>query len=47
MTLKIGDYASADQISDWRQTVQSWHPRDIRIRQLARNKKEVCFAVTF
>lgn len=48
MTLKIGSYDSVEsKINDWIQTVQSWDPREVRVRQLARNKKEVCFAVSF
>ncbi len=47
MTLKIGDYKSARLIDQWIRTVETWHPQDIRVRQLARNKKEVCFAVKF
>ncbi len=47
MTLKIGDYDSADKIDGWIESVKAWQPTDIRVRQLARNKKEVCFAVSF
>lgn len=46
ITLKIGDYSSADRIEAWRRTIQGWGVADIRIRQLARNRCEVCFAVT-
>ncbi len=46
ITLKIGDYASDERIESWRRTIESWNVADIRIRQLARNRCEVCFAVT-
>lgn len=46
ITLKIGDYESVASIDRWRNTVASWKPEKIEIRQLARNKCEVCFAVT-
>lgn len=44
--MKIGDYESAGLIDRWIETIQSWKPASIQIRQLARNKCEVCFAVT-
>ena len=46
ITLKIGDYESASLIDRWHQTIEAWKPKQIRVRQLARNKCEVCFAVT-
>lgn len=46
ITLKIGDYESANLIDRWTKTIESWKPKQIRVRQLARNKCEVCFAVT-
>lgn len=46
MTLKLGDYESAEQIDQWTETIQSWNPKRIEVRQLARNKCEVCFAIT-
>ncbi len=45
ITLKLGDYHSSTSIDRWRQKVEAWKPDDIKIRQLARNKCEVCFAV--
>ncbi len=45
ITLKIGDYESAELIDRWTTTIRSWNPKQIRVRQLARNKCEVCFAV--
>ena len=46
ITLKIGDYSSANLIDRWSKTIQSWNPKEVHVRQLARNKCEVCFAVT-
>lgn len=45
LTMKLGDYEDWHRIDHWRQRIESWGPREIRIRQLARNKCEVCFAV--
>ncbi|NND99458.1 MAG: SAM-dependent methyltransferase, partial [Pirellulaceae bacterium] len=45
LTLKLGDYEAADSIDQWTDKIQSWNPKEIQIRQLARNKCEVCFAV--
>lgn len=45
LTLKIGDYASAERIESWRKTIERWGVADVRIRQLARNRCEVCLAV--
>ncbi len=47
LTMKIGDYGSASQIDQWRATIEKWKPRSVRVRQLARNRCEVCFAVEF
>lgn len=46
ITMKIGDYRSAQLIDGWIERVESWKPKMVRVRQLARNKCEVCFAVT-
>lgn len=46
ITLKIGDYESAGSINRWRKSIEVWNPKQIQVRQLARNKCEVCFAVT-
>lgn len=46
LTLKIGDYESANLIDRWTATIQKWNPKQIQVRQLARNKCEVCFSVT-
>ena len=45
ITLKLGDYDAAERIESWRRKVESWGATDIQIRQLARNRCEVCFAV--
>ena len=45
VTMKLGDYAAASEISAWVKRVKQWNPRDIRVRQLARNRCEVCLAV--
>ncbi len=46
ITLKIGEYESAGSINRWRKSIEVWKPKQIQVRQLARNKCEVCFAVT-
>jgi 23S rRNA (cytidine2498-2'-O)-methyltransferase len=46
ITLKIGDYKAAHRIEDWVAKIQAWNPSRVRVRQLARNKVEVCFAVS-
>lgn len=46
ITLKIGDYEVADRIERWNEKIRKWNPKTIRVRQLARNKVEVCFAVS-
>lgn len=45
LTMKIGDYGAVDNIDDWISIVQNWGAKQIDIRQLARNRCEVCFAV--
>jgi 23S rRNA (cytidine2498-2'-O)-methyltransferase len=45
ITLKIGDYRHGESIGRWKQTIEGWSPQRVRVRQLARNKREVCFAV--
>lgn len=47
VTLKIGDYQASEKISSWQNEIQSWRPSRIRVRQLSRNKVEVCFAISF
>ncbi len=46
ITMKLGDYERASQIPRWEREVQRWRPKKIEIRHLARNRCEVCFAVT-
>ena len=45
LTMKLGDYRAAGRIPDWTDRIGSWGPLDLRVRQLARNRCEVCFAV--
>ncbi|MFK8114970.1 MAG: SAM-dependent methyltransferase [Rubripirellula sp.] len=45
MTMKIGEYESAGLIDQWVSKIKKWNPKSIRVRQLARNKIEVCIAV--
>ncbi len=45
LTLKLGDYERADQIDRWLTRVRQWNPSDVRVRQLARNKCEICIAI--
>lgn len=46
ITMKLGDYSRADQIPRWSEQVMRWNPKRLEVRQLARNRCEVCFAVT-
>ena len=46
ITLKIGDYETANLIERWSEKIAKWNPQNVRVRQLARNKVEVCFAVS-
>jgi 23S rRNA (cytidine2498-2'-O)-methyltransferase len=46
ITLKLGDYQSAHLVDGWAKRIQGWEPKRVRVRHLARNKCEVCFAVT-
>lgn len=46
ITMKLGDYSRANQIPRWRDEVLRWKVRRVETRQLARNRCEVCFAVT-
>ncbi|SMP63413.1 23S rRNA (cytidine2498-2'-O)-methyltransferase [Neorhodopirellula lusitana] len=45
ITMKLGDYSRAAQIPRWRDEVLRWGPDAVEVRQLARNRCEVCFAV--
>ena len=46
LTLKIGDYKYAYLVDNWIRRAKSWGARDVKVRQLARNRCEVCVAVT-
>lgn len=45
LTMKLGRYETADLIDRWTARVRRWNPQRIEVRQLARNKCEVCFAI--
>lgn len=45
ITMKLSDYARSADIAIWKDQVESWGVHEINIRQLARNRCEVCFAV--
>jgi len=47
LTMKLGTYEAVERMDAWTARVQKWNPNRIQIRQLARNKCEVCFAVEF
>lgn len=42
LTLKLGSIEHADRIPGWIKRVRQWNTHDVRVRQLARNKVEVC-----
>lgn len=44
LTLKLGGFSHADRIPGWIQRVKTWGAYDIRVRNLARGKVEVCLA---
>jgi len=44
LTLKLGGFEHADRIPGWIQRVKTWGAMDIRVRNLARGKVEVCLA---
>lgn len=46
VTMKLGDYDKMDQIPVWLSKVQRWNPKQVAVRQLARNRCEVCLAVS-
>ncbi len=47
LTIKLGEYESAARIPQWIERIEKWNPTSIQVRQLARNRCEVCFAVSF
>jgi 23S rRNA (cytidine2498-2'-O)-methyltransferase len=42
LTLKLADWSLAEGLRDFVKRVQSWGYRDVRVRQLAFNRQEVC-----
>jgi 23S rRNA (cytidine2498-2'-O)-methyltransferase len=44
LTLKLGGIEHADRIPGWVRRIRGWGARDIRVRQLARGKMELCLA---
>jgi len=44
LTLKLGGFDHADRIPGWIQRVKTWGAYDIRVRNLARGKVEVCMS---
>ena len=42
LTLKLGGVEHADRIPGWIKRVRQWNAHDVRVRQLARSKIEVC-----
>lgn len=45
LTMKLGDYDAAAGIPRWIERMETWDPVSLKVRQLARNRCEVCFAV--
>ena len=46
LTLKLSGYEHAKEIHEWVQRIRSWGYENIRTRQLALGKKEICVAVS-
>lgn len=46
ITLKLGDYQRASQIPRWHERINGWGASSVEFRQLARNRTEVCVAVS-
>ncbi|MEL7264578.1 MAG: SAM-dependent methyltransferase [Planctomycetota bacterium] len=44
LTLKLGEYDDAQKIGQWQRALESWGYCHVRIRQLARGKRELCLA---
>ena len=42
LTLKLADWSLADNIREFVERVRSWGYRDVRTRQLAFNRQEIC-----
>ncbi|TWU65960.1 SAM-dependent methyltransferase [Crateriforma conspicua] len=45
LTLKLGNYAMAENLGRWLDRIRSWGPKDVQVRQLTRNRCEVCCAI--
>ena len=45
LTMKLGNYDQADRIGGWVAEIERWNTKRIAVRQLARNRCEVCVAV--
>ncbi|MEM6689308.1 MAG: SAM-dependent methyltransferase [Planctomycetota bacterium] len=46
LTMKLGHYDRLDRLDRWRSEIESWGvAKSINVKQLARNKCEVCYAV--
>lgn len=44
LTLKLPDWSLADELPEYVERVRSWGYKDVRLRQLAFNRQEVCLA---
>jgi 23S rRNA (cytidine2498-2'-O)-methyltransferase len=44
LTLKLSDWDLAEQLPEFMERVRSWGYQDVRVRQLAFNRQEVCLA---
>jgi 23S rRNA (cytidine2498-2'-O)-methyltransferase len=42
LTLKLADWQLAADVPAWIERIQGWGYRDVRVRQLAHNRQEVC-----
>lgn len=47
ITLKLGGYHNTEQLERWLARMGSWHAKEMRVKQLARNKVEVCAVLKF
>ena len=45
LTMKLGHYDAADEIPNWLHRIESWNPQQIEVKQLTRNRCEVCIAI--
>jgi 23S rRNA (cytidine2498-2'-O)-methyltransferase len=44
LTLKLADWSLVDELPAYVERVQSWGYKDVRLRQLAFNRQEICLA---